>query len=776
MIDQSMRDLLSEYARSGSHEAFRRLVEKHVNSVYSQCLRQLGDPAAADDVTQQVFISLAQKATKLSPRVVLEGWLFTATRYRCANQRRATERRRKAERKAAIMRKEAVDLHSINDDFSSQADPLLDDAIARLGERDRSAVLLRFFQGQSLREVGDALGVSEDAAKQRVSRAVEKLRNYFAGRGIVASSEMIASALGCAVKPAAPHAVQTILSAALNPSAHAVMHAGGLLSKIVAWFAAAGTVTAAAVVVGRIALAQTPAPQQPVQTAPPVVSTVPNVPGAQGDLQSTPIDTLSRLCTALETNDVQTIDDCLCGDDTNQAQEDLGRRMFEEEGAINRISKAWQDKFNQPMAIPGYNFVDPITHHTTESALRTMLDVPGGPQMTIDGDDAQVRVPLPADYFAGTGPERMTFVERWSGALLVFNRVGPDWKLNTDRTFNMILSISRMRGNNVDVFELGAKIEQSITDALNDVAGKIESGSIRTRTQAAREVRTQMGQAFQSNQVNGFSVSTLPVIGGSGIAPAQTAVAEQPNSGAQSAPQSGSTTQPDLQATPIGALSKLCAAIEADDASTIDDCLCSDGTNQAEEDLGRGMFHEEAAAYRISKAWRDKFGQRLSVSGLSFDDFAGGHTVQSALRAMMDVSGGLQVTIDGDDARVRVPLPPEYFAGSGPNRLTFLGRWSGATLVFNRIGPDWKLNTDRTVNFIDSVSRMSGNDVDIFELGATIAQGIADSLNDVASKIEGGSIHSHTQAARAVQTGVGHVFRDNHVNGSSFTALPVIGG
>jgi RNA polymerase sigma factor (sigma-70 family) len=519
MIQQTMQDPLGEYVRTGSNEAFQCFVETHINSVYSQCLRQLRDPAAAQDVTQQVFISLAQKAAKLSPDVVLEGWLFTATRYCCANQLRAAGRRRIAERKAAIMRKEAVDFTSGNDDFASQAEPLLDDAIARLDERDRNAVLLRFFRGQSLREVGNALGVSEDAAKQRVTRAVEKLRIYFARRRILASSEMVASALGCVVKPAAPHAVRAVLSVVLSRVAQGpaplpkVMSAG---SRIGAGLAAACAIIAAGVVVSHIALAQAPGSQSvpPAQSAPLSASVVQIAPATQPYSQATPIDTLSKLCAAMESNDARGIDDCVCSDGTNRDQADLGRILFEGEGVNYRISKAWKDKFGQALMIPGFGLDAFADHHTVHTALRAMLDLPGGPQSTIDGDIAQVRIGLPAEYFAGSGPDRSPFLGRWSGATLVFNRVGRDWKLNTDRTVNVIVTTNRMDGNEDDILHLAASIEQGIADSLNDVAAKIENGAIHSPTQGARAVQTKLVSVFQTNRVNGANLVAVPVIGG----------------------------------------------------------------------------------------------------------------------------------------------------------------------------------------------------------------------------------------------------------------------
>lgn len=80
-----MNDLLHQYVQSGSPEVFRRIVEMHVDAVYSQCLRQLRDPALAEETTQMVFISLSSKARSIPKSAVLGGWLFRATRFCCLN-------------------------------------------------------------------------------------------------------------------------------------------------------------------------------------------------------------------------------------------------------------------------------------------------------------------------------------------------------------------------------------------------------------------------------------------------------------------------------------------------------------------------------------------------------------------------------------------------------------------------------------------------------------------------------------------------------------------
>ena len=97
-------------------------------------------------------------------------------------------------------------------------------------------------------------------------------------------------------------------------------------------------------------------------------------------------------------------------------------------------------------------------------------------------------------------------------------------------------------------------------------------------------------------------------------------------------------------------------------------------------------------------------------------------------------------------------------------------------LVFNRVGSDWKLNTDRTVNIIINVARTDGNNTDVIELGAKVEQGVGDALNAVAAKIEDGSISTRAHAVNGVQTALMQVFRDCHVRGANFTVLPVIGG
>src|SRR5207249_4905717 len=208
--------LLRRYAEAGSESAFGELVSRHIDLVYSAALRQVGgDAHLAQDVTQIVFADLAGKARAVSHHGVLTGWLYQATRYAASKVVR-TERRR------ANREKEAVAMRELSSDANwERLGPVLDEAMSRLGAKDRDAVLLRYFERKELRAVGDALGTSEEAARKRVSRALERLRRYLTTRGVTLSAAMLATALTGNAVQAAPAALAGAISAAVFAGAAA---------------------------------------------------------------------------------------------------------------------------------------------------------------------------------------------------------------------------------------------------------------------------------------------------------------------------------------------------------------------------------------------------------------------------------------------------------------------------------------------------------------------------------------------------------------------------
>ncbi|MSU58884.1 MAG: sigma-70 family RNA polymerase sigma factor [Pedosphaera sp.] len=226
--------LLREFAERQSEAAFSELARRHVNLVYSVALRLTGNSHHAEEITQAVFIILARKAGSLGRKTILSGWLYQTARLTAANFLR-TERRRAFREQEAYMQSLS---NEPGPDVWPQIAPLLDDAMAKLGEKDRDAVILRFIEGKSLHEVGAAMGASEDAAKMRVNRALEKLRKIFTKRGVTLTATLIAGAL--ATNSAQPAPVGLAVTVAATAAKNAALGVSTLtlvkgVLKIMSW-------------------------------------------------------------------------------------------------------------------------------------------------------------------------------------------------------------------------------------------------------------------------------------------------------------------------------------------------------------------------------------------------------------------------------------------------------------------------------------------------------------------------------------------------------------
>src|SRR5437868_3799885 len=169
--------LLQQYVETGDQEAFGQLTARHINFVYSAALRNVHDRHVAEEITQAVFIVLARKASTLRHEAVISSWLLSTCRYASLGHMKMAARRKRHERRAAEMAKTVWEEEA--DSRWPQYEGDLDAALASLREGDRKAVMLRFYEHKSFDEIAHILGTAEEAARKRVSRAVEKLRGYF---------------------------------------------------------------------------------------------------------------------------------------------------------------------------------------------------------------------------------------------------------------------------------------------------------------------------------------------------------------------------------------------------------------------------------------------------------------------------------------------------------------------------------------------------------------------------------------------------------------------
>ncbi len=235
MHDVDDMALLRGYIERGSEECFATLVARHVNKVYSVALRHTGSPHAAEEITQAVFVILARKARHLGRRVVLSGWLYHTARLTALASKRSAIRRAHREQEAYMQTAANQEPSAVWPEIV----PLLDVAMSDLNQTDRNAVVLRYFDGRSLKEVAAVLGSSEEAAKKRVQRALERLRIFFTRRGISLTTMIIAGAISAYSVEAAPAAVVKSVSAVALSKGTAASASTSILIKaslkLIAW-------------------------------------------------------------------------------------------------------------------------------------------------------------------------------------------------------------------------------------------------------------------------------------------------------------------------------------------------------------------------------------------------------------------------------------------------------------------------------------------------------------------------------------------------------------
>ena len=242
--------LIAEFNARRSEEAFAALVRQHVNLVFATALRQVGDAGAAEEITQNVFVALAQAAGKLGSHPTIAGWLHQTALNKSREWLRSELRRRRREQVAVNLELARAE----GDSVWSPLVPLLDEALLELREPDRQAVILHFMEGRTFHEVGSALGIGEDAARKRVNRCLDQLTHFFRRRGFAAP----ALAAGAPLFALSSHAAPAGLAASATTAGLAAAHSAASTStltlikgalKIMAW-----TKAKTAIVVGVVAI------------------------------------------------------------------------------------------------------------------------------------------------------------------------------------------------------------------------------------------------------------------------------------------------------------------------------------------------------------------------------------------------------------------------------------------------------------------------------------------------------------------------------------------
>lgn len=459
-------ELVQAYTRNRDADSFRELMVRHMGFVYASARRQTSDEQSAADVTQAVFLLLWQRAGTLKPGTIITGWLFNTTRYVAANARRTESRRKIHEREAAAMRIETTQ-HDQPVDISE----FLDGALGSLSERDRQAVLLRYFEDQSLATVGISLGISEDAAKKRVTRAVERLRQFFAARGTMVGSAAIPGLLAMHATAAAPSALMQstmvlILSGARSGSAISLakgatkMMSRNQLRLVAAKFliATACVTAAAATVVTEEHRPSAPVVAVATATAQPDVATAtatedPEYQACRGVLLS--------ILDAYERDDANSLESIYYFDPHTPPQTPADCKLI--------IELDLADYHLQKIAIGHFGGAASGLFLRVTTLQELIVDIlsRSGPEDVTVLDNSVILTP--SDNSEGIWPKKPIY----------FQQVGNGWKLDMGKTFKIVHKVVRqtpVAGETED--QAFAELVHQHVAKLNEISADIESGKI----------------------------------------------------------------------------------------------------------------------------------------------------------------------------------------------------------------------------------------------------------------------------------------------------------
>ncbi len=497
----ALQGFMSGRERTG--EAFRAVVEGHVDWVYSAARRMVGgDGARAEDVTQAVFLLLWQRPEKV--RGSLSAWLYRVVRYCAANALRGEGRRAKHERRAAVMRSELA-----LDEEAAWAgiEPVVEEMVGRLNEREREVVLLRFYQGKSYGEMGAALGISEEAARKRVSGAVEKMRGMMRARGVAAPSGAgLAGVLGARMTSAAPAVMKAkIFAGGAGVSGSVMGLAEG--ARHMMWMMKLKTglaMAVAAVVLGgsgwmvweRMAVAGpvavVPATAAGGATAAPGAATAPDL--------SSPEKAMQAFCEALKSGDRGATYRTLIADPKRKAT--VMDEMVDLNLTMNRVLIAAQKKFGPQVTATQFGFmgIDAVGGMISDAST------PDGTNTKVNGDTAELSTTVPAESLDVMPRGAREIVQIWSGAPLRLKKLGAEWRFDIDGSMKVIFR----GGAAVSPQEEIAMFEE-LAKALDGMPEQIRTGDLGSIVEVRRAARSEMQRVSAEHAMPGSQMMLVPV-------------------------------------------------------------------------------------------------------------------------------------------------------------------------------------------------------------------------------------------------------------------------
>ncbi len=495
------RELLAAYCQNRDQDAFRLFIDRYIRLVFSACLRQLRDRHLAEDATQGVFLIVAEKAATLK-QDRLAGWLLTVSRYACANIRRERARRQRRELMAA-------EEHATTVPATTSPDPLadtLDEALLALAAADREAVILRYMQDQPFKQVATAIGTSEEAARKRADRGLEKLRKFFARRGIHTSIAAIGTLLAAEnARAGVTDAMTTGIleacrSAATGSGAAFSIAKGTKMMMTMAKCKIAAALAAAAMLVGAGTWMMTAAKAEPDKKT--AITTPATTPVEQVKLDlTTPRNTMASFCKALAAGQKEPTFAALAID--------TKRPMTEMDAALlwtlaqNRMMKDATKAFGVQAKQLRYMSI------TIDEAAAMLA---GGTEVDSEkGDTAELRIEVPEMILKAVDADMADVLRTWSNQPIKFKKIGTEWRYDIDGSMKIAFTLEDRTGG---LFQPkpdeSASVLAGIADVMDELDKEILDGQYDTAGAAATAQRRKLDALYKQHNAKGISFDILP--------------------------------------------------------------------------------------------------------------------------------------------------------------------------------------------------------------------------------------------------------------------------